>query len=348
LQVDSLIPILFHPLRRINNLIRKTRLSEFWLSLWRKYGHGVLEQRQIEWIVKARNEGKKNIDIANVQGVSVRRVQQLYSAYRRSGSIPVLRKPGRPRAPEITEGERCVIRDAYERFRMCACYLEQVLSSYGIRINHRRIHKVLKEEGLAVSEPRKQRRRKWIRYEREHSNSLWHTDWYQIEDPRWKDMWLIAYEDDASRLIAGFGVYDTLTSEYSVEVLDRAIKEYDKPASIISDHGSTFYAVESVAREKGLTVFERYLLRNKIRFITGRVDHPQTNGKIEKFFDIFEKKVKFFPSIEEFMTWYNEVRPHGALDLKRAQTPKQAFYEKMPQADLLISPDILTRDEMIL
>ena len=42
----------------------------------------------------------------------------------------------------------------------------------------------------------------------------------------------------------------------------------------------------------------------KIRFIMGRVDHPQTNGKLEKFHDIFEKKAKYFGSIDEF-TWYN-------------------------------------------
>jgi putative transposase len=343
-----LIPILFRPLKRVDRLIRRVRLSEFWLSLWRRYRHGVLEQRQVEWIIKAKEKSGRSVDIANAWGISVRRVQQLYSSYRETGSIPILRKPGRPKAPELTEHERSIIKAAYERLRICACYLEDVLSSsYGVKINHRRIHRVLREEGYALSEPRKQRRRKWIRYEREHSNSLWHTDWHQIKDPRWRGSWLIAYEDDASRLITGFGVYPTLTSDYSVEVLDRAIGEYGKPVSTLSDHGSTFYAVESVAREKGLTVFEEYLIKNKIRFITGRVDHPQTNGKIEKFFDIFEKKVKYSSSIEEFMKWYNEVRPHGALDLKRAQTPLQAFYEKMPDPHQLISPDILTRSEII-
>jgi putative transposase len=217
----------------------------------------------------------------------------------------------------------------------------------GVRINHRRIHLVLREEGLAVSEPHKQRRRKWIRYEREHSNSLWHTDWHKIKDERWKGRWLICYEDDASRFIAGYGVYPTLASPYSVEVFDRAIKRYGKPKSILSDHGSTFYAVESVAREKGLTEFERYLLKNKIKFITGRVDHPQTNGKIEKFFDIFEKKVKFFSSIDEFMKRYNEVRPHGAFDLSKLETPVQMFYQKMEDRQQIIDPEVLTREEMI-
>ncbi|MDG7020036.1 MAG: hypothetical protein JRN43_06915, partial [Nitrososphaerota archaeon] len=75
----------------------------------------------------------------------------------------------------------------------------------------------------------------------------------EVKDPRWKGRWLIAYEDDASRLILGYGVYPTLTSRYSVDVLDRTIREHGRPKSILSDHGSTFYAVEAREREKGLT-----------------------------------------------------------------------------------------------
>ena len=188
---------------------------------------------------------------------------------------------------------------------------------------------------LAGRSRKKWIRRKWVRYEREHPNSLWHTDWHEIKDPRWKGKWLTAYEDDASRFITGFGVHETLTSEYSVAALESAIKEHGKPASILSDHGTTFYSMESERREKGMTEFEKCPLRHKIRFILGRVNHPQTNGKIEKFFDIFETKIKWFSSIPEFMKWYNEVRPHGALDLK---TPVEAYYAKMPQLDAIEYP----------
>jgi putative transposase len=308
----------------------------------------MLDQSQIEWIVKARREGRINADIARIQGISTRRVRQLYSQYRKTGAMPTLKKPGRPRGPDITEDERAIIRLAFSKFRACACYLEEViLAEHGVKINHNRIHKVLREEGLALDEPHKKRRRKWIRYEREHSNSLWHTDWHKIKDPRWKDQWLTCYEDDASRCIVGHGVYPTLTSRYSVEVLKRAIRRFGRPRSILSDHGSTFYAVESQAREKGLTEFEKYLLKSKIRFIMGRVDHPQTNGKIEKFFDIFEKKVKFFSSIDEFFTWYNEVRPHGAFDLSKVETPIQMFYKKLEDKEALIDPSVLAGEEII-
>ncbi|MEM0287100.1 MAG: hypothetical protein QXG05_02865 [Nitrososphaerota archaeon] len=143
-------------------------------------------------------------------------------------------------------------------------------------------------------------------------------------------------------MILGHGKDCIPTSKVSVEVLDSAITKYGKLASILCDHGSTFYAVESVAREKGLTEFEKYLLKNRIRLIIGRVRHPQTNGKIEKFFDVFEKKVKFFSSIEDFMYWYNCVRPHCAFDISKLETPIRMFYQRMPEKEVLMDPSLLT------
>ena len=247
------------------------------------------------------------------------------------------------REKDITEEERIVVRKLYGIYKANACYLEKILLAHGYSINHNRVHRILVQEGLALTEERKHVRKKWIRYEREYSNSLWHVDWHCIKDGRWKDEWLICYEDDASRYIPGYGVYEKPTSKASVDVLDYAIAKYGKPASIISDHGSQFYAVEAEQRDKGLTEFEIYLLKNKIRMITGRVNHPQTNGKIEKFFDIFESKIRYFSSIDEFMQWYNCIRSHGAFDISKLETPIKMFYARMPQREMLIDPSLLLR-----
>src|ERR1700736_5995517 len=100
------IPKSFHPLlNRLDKLVRKSRLGGFWGSVWRRYGqHGlVLEPGQVEWVVKAKSEGRMtNEEIARTQNISISRVQQLYRAYRKTGTIPTLKKAGRPRAPEIT------------------------------------------------------------------------------------------------------------------------------------------------------------------------------------------------------------------------------------------------------
>jgi len=46
---------------------------------------------------------------------------------------------------------------------------------------------------------------------------LWHTDWFF-----YNDRWIIAYLDDASRLITGYGVFDKATSEKSIKVLNES------------------------------------------------------------------------------------------------------------------------------
>ncbi len=190
---------------------------------------------------------------------------------------------------------------------------------------------------LASDEPKKQHRKKWIRYERTYSNSLWHTDWKYLDGKGW----FIAYLDDASRFVVSYGLFDSATSENAVAMLKKAIQRYGKPAAILSDRGSQFYATESEEKIKGVTLFEEFLIQQGIRHSLARVRHPQTNGKIEKWFDTFERKIKFFSSIDECVSWYNNIKPHGALDLK---TPVKAYYEKMPQLDALMDPSLLERE----
>ena len=53
--------------------------------------------------------------------------------------------------PDISEQERSVVRHAYDRFRMCACYLELViLFHYGVKINQKRVHRFHKKGRVCV------------------------------------------------------------------------------------------------------------------------------------------------------------------------------------------------------
>jgi transposase InsO family protein len=139
-------------------------------------------------------------------------------------------------------------------------------------------------------------------------------------------------------------MFEHATSTHSVEMLKRAIAEHGdcKPSSILNDRGSTFYAIESEARKKGLTEFELYLMANHIEQILAGRRHPETNGKLEKLFDILETGLsRGISSMDECVYWYNCERPHGALDLQRAETPIEAYYRKLPQRDVLVDPSSL-------
>ena len=87
----------------------------------------------------------------------------------------------------------------------------------------------------------KQNRRKWVRYERKYSMSLWHMDWKQL----WDGGWWIAAEDDASRLIVGYGVFHEPTAEHMIRVLKQAIDKHGRPREILTDRGSQVYANET-------------------------------------------------------------------------------------------------------
>jgi len=268
-------------------------------------------------------------------GVSSVWVKKLWRRYRNDGKIPELKQPGR-KFIEASEEEKEIIRKAYQDYGVGAVVLEHVIDfEYAVHVPHNRIHRVMKSLGLAREEPRKQRKKKWIRYERKYSNSLWHTDWKLLDGYGW----IIAYLDDASRSIVGYGLFPEATSEHAVEVLDRAIKEYGKPASILTDRGSQFYAVECDERLKGITVFEKYFIEHEIRQILGRVQHPQTNGKIERFYRTVEEKIHRFKSLDELIQWYNMKRPHMSLNLRIIETPSQAFIRKMPKEGTIIDEE---------
>ena len=144
---------------------------------------------------------------------------------------------------------------------------------------------------------KKKKQRKWVRYEREHSMSLWQGDWKMIH-LNGEEKWIIAFMDDASRFITCFGVFDEATTENTIKVLRRGFAEYGIPDEILTDP-EQFVAAKS--REKAKHKFKEFLAKNGVRHILARINHPQTNGKIERFFGLMEQKLHLFDSVEEFI-----------------------------------------------
>jgi hypothetical protein len=116
-------------------------------------------------------------------GVSEVWVKKLWCRYRSGKNA--LGRPGRPRK-HVSSDIKSIVIQAYSSFKVSACYLERLISlNYHIHIPHNTIHGIMKDNGIAMDEPHKRNRRKWIRYERAYSNSLWHADWKQLNDGKW-------------------------------------------------------------------------------------------------------------------------------------------------------------------
>lgn len=55
---------------------------------------------------------------------------------------------------------------------------------------------------------------------------------------------------------------------------------------------------------------------------------------MEKWFDTYRYRENF-DSINEFVDWYNRIRPHMSLNFDELETPEQAFYRKCETSSLV-------------
>ena len=112
-------------------------------------------------------------------------------------------------------------------------------------------------------------------------------------------------------------MFDEATAEHAVEVLEEAMSAYGKPASILSDRGTQFYATESEKKAKGVSMFEKRLNDLGMRHILARVAHPQTNGKLELVHGEMQRKLRLFHDVAGRPDIYRmaKVRDHRAVIL---------------------------------
>ncbi len=186
------------------------------------------------------------------------------------------------------------------------------LRGMGIVIRYNIVYQIIKEDRVVTSLATKSRIRKWMCYERRYSNAMWHVNWHDMKDPRLKGLKTVAYLDDTSRCVTGFGLYGEATAHNGGAVLRMAIERFGRPATILSDNGEHFVTMRNSPPEKTWrpTAFESELLEQGIYLINSRSDHPQTNGKLKRFFQTLEKEVVHHDGIQEYVDYYNERRLH--------------------------------------
>jgi hypothetical protein len=118
--------------------------------------------------------------------------------------------------------------------------------------------------------------------------------------------------------------FDTVKS-----ALTDVMRLYGMPQSILSDNGPPW---GSFGVEGNWTALGAWLVRVGVRVAHGRPNHPQTQGKEERFHRTLKAEAigsRAFRDVQEcqhvFDKWrevYNRVRPHEALDL---QTPATRY-----------------------
>jgi putative transposase len=143
----------------------------------------------------------------------------------------------------------------------------------------------------------------------------WHTDWTVCP---FSGFQLIAFIDDYSRFIVHAEYFTKATTENTLLAFARAIKQHGKPEAIITDNGTQFTPAKG---EMGM--FTEFCESNEIKHILGRIHHPQTNGKIERWFGTYKQEFKNGEdTLNSFVKFYNEERLHQGIHYS---TPLQRY-----------------------
>ena len=175
------------------------------------------------------------------------------------------------------------------------------------------INLVLRRNGLVRKEHIRGQRAKYVRFERNHPNSLWHIDDSEFGDSGK----IIAVIDDYSRYCVGILHSETVTTHIATQFLDHLIVEFGSPKQIISDNGSPYGGKSKWSK------FDVWCRRRNIEHIRTKVKRPQTNGKVERLFGTIDAEIKFCNGdLDMFRMRYNHFRPHQSLGGK---TPSFRF-----------------------
>jgi len=280
-----------------------------------------LNQKKIKWIVK---EGDKRdmgfYSIAQIQNITPRWAREVHRKYN-GIKEPRLLHCGRKPKP-IRDEERNLVINTFNEFRVGATMIEQILDERGVHINHNRIHRILLEAKLAKHEPKKKNRRKWVRYERKHSLSLGHTDWFDFKGNQ-----CIIFIDDASRFITGYGKFENANIKNTIKVFKQTLK-YGIFKQLMSDHGVQFVSNERENCKTRESEFTKVIRSYGVKHIKARVKHPQSNGKAERAVGTIKRLWVALGSLKKAVDHYNYKRPHRSLTNGKLRTPYQAFLEK--------------------
>lgn len=183
-----------------------------------------------------------------------------------------------------------------------------------VRISSWSINKILNKHRLTNPNPRRKKRIKYIRFQREHPNSMWQMD---VSDQKIKDKYCFAVIDDCSRYCVGLIDLNNVTTLVVTHILDELGRVHGFPREILTDNGSVFGLKSKHSK------FDRWCKRRGIKHIRTAIHSPTTTGKIERFFQTLDKELKFCKDHNEFRMRYNHFRPHMSLEGK---TPASVYF----------------------
>jgi putative transposase len=194
-----------------------------------------------------------------------------------------------------------------------------LLSEKGWRVNHKRVERIWRREGLKVPKKQPKRGRLWlndgscIRLRPEHKDHVWSYDFVASRTADGRAFKILTILDEYTRECMAILVERRLTSEDVIDQLFNLFILRGIPEHIRSDNGPEFTA----------KAIRKWLARIGVKALFIEPGSPWENGYIESFNgklrdellnrEIFTTLTEAKVLIAGWRREYNQVRPHSSL-----------------------------------
>ena len=298
-------------------------------------------------VITAVLSGQSQSEVARTYGVSQGWISKLMVRYRQEGEAAF--EP-RSRAPLNSPGATCV--EAVElvlrlRKELSDAGLDAGADTIGWHLTHSHattlsratIHRILTRAGQVTAEPNKRPKSSYLRFEADQPNETWQADFthYRLQDDavhvthrggirrteQGTDVEILTWLDDCSRYALSVTAHRPVTGPIVLTTFRTTTATYGFPASTLTDNGRVF-TVRLFGGTPGRNHLEHELRQRNITQKNGMPNHPQTQGKVERFQQTLKKWLRAQTQqpttlgelqalLDLFVDVYNTQRPHRSL-----------------------------------
>jgi transposase InsO family protein len=270
-----------------------------------------------------RRSGLPATDFSTIVGIPKHTLYTWKKRFEQEGPAGLMDRPrgGRKgsKLPQLTKRTILMLKESNPDWG-CQRISDMLVRGPALPASPTAVARVLKEAGYELEEvPTRRHPDPVRRFERARSNQLWQTDLFTFVLKRQnRRVYLVAFMDDHSRFVTGFGLHASQSTALVLEVLRTAISSYGAPEEILTDNGTQYVTW------RGKSAFAKELEKRGIRQVVASPRRPQTLGKIERFWGtlwrecietaVFLDLADAQRRIGHFMDYYNFQRTHQGIE----------------------------------
>jgi transposase InsO family protein len=314
-------------------------------------------------VITAVLAGQSQSEVARTYGVSQGWISKLMARYRDEGEAafePLSRAPASSPGATPARTVELVLR---LRKQLTDAGLDGGADTIGWHLTHHHattlsrttINRILVRAGAVTPDPAKRPKSSYLRFEAAQPNECWQSDFthYRLADgtrhvthrggvrriEEGTDVEILTWLDDCSRYALSVTAHRPVTGPVVLATFRKTAATYGCPASTLTDNGRV-YTVRRFGSTPGRNHLEHELRERNITQKNGKPNHPQTQGKVERFQQTLKRWLRAQPRqpatlaelqtlLDEFVELYNTLRPHRSLPHRA--TPA-TIYTSLPKA----------------